>query len=76
MRDALAIVTLALGVGASTAIFSFVHPMLLHPLLYPHADRLVTIEARDSRGARGISWPEFQDGKRRGKRGGKGVSLN
>jgi putative ABC transport system permease protein len=70
MRNALAVVTLALGIGASTAMFSFVHPMLLYPLLYPHAERLVTIEARysgearDSRGARGVSWPEFQDDRR------------
>ncbi len=64
MRNWLAIATLALGIGAATAMFSFVHPMLLHPLLYPHADRLVTIEARDSHGARGISWPEFQDARR------------
>jgi putative ABC transport system permease protein len=64
MRNALAIVTLALGIGASTAMFSFVHPMLLHPLLYPRADRLVTIEDRSPNGARGISWPEFQDDRR------------
>jgi putative ABC transport system permease protein len=61
MRNALAIVTLALGIGASTAMFSFVHPMLLHPLLYPRADRLVVIEDRDSKGGRGSSWPEARD---------------
>jgi putative ABC transport system permease protein len=61
MRNALAIATLALGIGASTAMFSFVHPMLLHPLLYPHADRLVVIEARDPKGGRGVSWPEYRD---------------
>lgn len=61
-RNSLGIVTLALGIGAATAMFSFVHPMLLHPLLYPGADRLVVIEARDSKGrAGGISWPEFRD---------------
>jgi putative ABC transport system permease protein len=61
MRNALAIATLALGIGASTALFSFVHPMLLHPLLYPRADRLVVIEDRDSKGGRGSSWPEARD---------------
>ncbi len=59
---ALAIATLALGIGASTAMFSFIHPMLLHPLLYPRADRLVVIEARDPQGhPGGVSWPEYRD---------------
>jgi putative ABC transport system permease protein len=61
MRNALAIATLALGIGGSIAMFSFIHPMLLHPLLYPHADRLVVIEDRDSKGGRGSSWPEARD---------------
>ena len=43
MGNSLAILTLGLGIGAATAMFSFVHPMLLHPLLYPRADRLVVI---------------------------------
>jgi MacB-like periplasmic core domain len=60
-RNTLAIFTLALGIGAATAMFSFVHPMLLHPLLYPRADRLVVIEDRDSKGGRGSSWPEARD---------------
>jgi putative ABC transport system permease protein len=61
MGNSLAIATLALGIGASTAMFSFVHPMLLHPLLYPRADRLVVIEDRDPNGGRGSSWPEARD---------------
>jgi putative ABC transport system permease protein len=61
MRDALAIATLALGIGASTAMFSFFHPMLLHPLPYPRADRLVVMEDHDSKGGRGSSWPEARD---------------
>jgi putative ABC transport system permease protein len=61
MRNSLAVLTVALGIGAATAMFSFVHPMLLHPLLYPRADRLVVIEDHDSKGGRGSSWPEARD---------------
>jgi putative ABC transport system permease protein len=49
-RNLLAASTLALGVAACTAIFSFVHPLLLSPLSYPRASELVTVEARDLKG--------------------------
>src|SRR5208283_1537878 len=38
-----AIVILGLGIGASTAIFSAVNPILLKPLPYPHASRIMMI---------------------------------
>jgi len=39
----LAILTLALGVGANTAIFTIIESVLLRPLPYPHSDRLLVI---------------------------------
>ena len=38
-----AVVTIALGIGASTAVFSAIKPVLLEPLPFPHASRLVTV---------------------------------
>jgi putative ABC transport system permease protein len=48
-----AILTLALGIGANTAIFSAVNPTLFESLPYPHADRIVTLLEMHADGSRG-----------------------
>src|ERR1700677_3739128 len=58
------IATMALGVGATTAIYSVVDATLLHPLPYPHPSEIVQIEANlPGVGSHdvGISIPELRD---------------
>src|SRR6202034_2706066 len=43
-----AVITLGLGIGATTAIFSAVYALLLRPLPYPNAGRLVFITAKST----------------------------
>lgn len=60
-----AILTLAIGIGANTTIFSVVNGVLLNPLPYPDADRLVVLFHNKPNFAKGsISYPNFLDWQR------------
>ena len=61
-----AVITLALGIGASTAIFSVMENILMEPFPYPDARRYMSIQIHDTErnepgGRGGFSGPEFLD---------------
>ncbi|HEY2963916.1 MAG TPA: hypothetical protein VGJ37_15965, partial [Pyrinomonadaceae bacterium] len=59
---AIAVITLGLGIGASTAIFSVVNSVMLRRLPYSTADRIVAIQEVNREGQRGqVTGPNFLD---------------
>jgi predicted permease len=61
----IAALTLALGIGATTALFSVVNGVLLNPLAYPHSDRLMVIYTRIAGlDSAAIEYPNFLDWQR------------
>ena len=65
-----AVVTLALGIGANTAMFSVLDAVLLRPLPYDRSDRLVTVRETNPlvrADSFGVSWPNLADWRQRSR---------
>jgi len=57
-----ALTLLVLGIGSTTAIFSIAYTVLVRPLPYPDAERLVFVAEKQGSG---VAWPNFEDWQRR-----------
>src|SRR5882724_7014937 len=65
---AVALLTLALGAGATTVMFTVINGVLLKPLAYPEPGRLLTLEQQTDKGGSGdFNYLDFLDCKREGR---------
>src|SRR5947209_16158585 len=61
----LAIITLGLGIGANTAMFSVLNAILLKPLPYPHSERLIRVDRATPQNPQGrVSPADFLEAQR------------
>jgi len=58
---ATAVLTLALGTGATTAVYSVIHAVLLNSLPFSHPEQLLVFRESEKAQEMSVAWPNFAD---------------